>query len=170
MRSQSRLAKWVKDKKQNLFPPDQEALAHLFYKTNLGRALRADASLPLPTIDNLLHLITSAPSGVAHGRARDLCGIYLAHHGSHMEEKHFVVRAVEIKQITQGYLTVEDWLTDNETRAKTNGGAHRAKGIAALVLWTYLLKRVAMCAFTSSNRISKSLFAVVIVPQLFLLS
>jgi hypothetical protein len=103
----------------------------LFYKTDVGRALRADSCLPLRGID---HFIDFVVAGATHERARDLCGLYLAHHGSHLEENHFVVRAIEIKPATQSYLFVEDWLTDKATASRNDTGAHRAYGVAALVL------------------------------------
>src|SRR5262249_30140185 len=113
-RSASRLSKWAKDKEreQNLHAPDLAALAHLFFKTNIGRALRTDAHLPLPVIDGLIDDIIA---GGSHARAQDVCGIYLAHHGSHMVPNHFVVRALQIKLAEQGYLCVDDWLTDKKT-------------------------------------------------------
>jgi hypothetical protein len=130
VRTQSRLEKWAKDPKQNLYAPDLEALAHLFYKTNFGRALRADAALPLPGVDELIDDITAAGK---HDRALDVCGIYLAHHGSHKVRDHFAVRALEIKQAPQGHLTVEDWLTDKGKHAKSDG-VHRSNGLANLVM------------------------------------
>ena len=106
---------------------DLAALDAFYHRTKPGRGLVRMAALSLPVVRDIVDAATSEATRLF---ARRLEGTYLAYHGSHLVEGHFVVRAVEIKLTDRGIVQIEDRLRDE----KSFGGVkhHHAFGVLAI--------------------------------------
>lgn len=105
---------------------DTQAALRTFFDLPIARLLRNPSFRGAPGTEMLLTALTS---GVAsQGQDVDLQGLYFAYHGSHLERKHFVVRAIRIINAGKALISL-DMMDDRKGASRK---IHEAPGLVSV--------------------------------------